>query len=408
MRQSVAGDAPVFSAGAWVPGMPWLVVHEVDAATALAALREFRWGVIIFAVVVTLLVVVAFMAFWWHQVSDHSRALANQYRDLGGRINAQRRFLENVMGNLTEMVGLKGTGGDYIYVNPSFAEAVGRSQDAVTGLNDGDVFGRGTAQVLGKTDEQARDSSKPVMIERIIHLPAGPRHLQFTKISYRDEDGNATGILSVARDVTELREAEAKRQAAFKQMTGALVRTIEAVDPFLAGHTQNVHEVGLAIAEGMGLGTEDVATVDITAMLAQIGKVSIPKEIVAKTERLTPEEFEIMKSHVDNALGILEGVDFGLPVIETLAQIYERLDGSGYPNGLAGDQLNLPARILGIADVFCARLEPRSYRDTISPEEAISVFTENADKYDPQVVEALTDFVGSVAGEKLLAKFQGR
>jgi HD-GYP domain-containing protein (c-di-GMP phosphodiesterase class II) len=224
-------------------------------------------------------------------------------------------------------------------------------------------------------------------------------------LNHGRKDAEAEGV---ARDVSELREAEAKRQAAFQQMTGALVRTIETVDPFLAGHTQNVHEVGLAIAEGMGLGTEDVATVDITAMLAQIGKVSIPKEIVAKTERLTAKEFEIMKTHVDNALGILKGVEFGIPVVETLAQIYERLDGSGYPNGLTGDQLNLPARILGIADVFCARLEPRSYRDTISPEEAISVFTENADKYDSKVVVALTEFVGSVAGEKLLAKFQGR
>lgn len=407
LRPSAAGDAPVFSSGAWVSGMPWLVVHEVDAGLALSSLGEYRWGVIGFAVAVTLLLVAAFTAFWWHQASDHSRALAGQYKDLGGRINAQRRFLENVMRTLTEMVGLKGTGGSYVYVNPSFAEAVGRSQDAVTGLDDSEIFGRGTAQVLEKTDAQARDAGKPVMIERVIHLPTGPRHLQFTKVPYREEAGKPTGILSVARDVTELREAEAKRQAAFQQMTGALVRTIENVDPFLAGHTRNVHEVGLAIAERLGLQAEEVATIDIAAMLAQIGKVSIPREIVAKSERLTAGEFDIMKTHVDNAMAVLRGVDFGLPVVETLAQVYERLDGSGYPKGLAGDQLSLPARILGVADVFCARLERRSYRDPISPQEAISVLADNAGKYDSRVVDALKEFIGSVAGEKLLAKIQG-
>jgi HD-GYP domain-containing protein (c-di-GMP phosphodiesterase class II) len=257
------------------------------------------------------------------------------------------------------------------------------------------------------TDAQARDASKPVMTERVVHLPAGPRNLQFTKVPYREEAGGTTGILSVARDVTELREAEAKRQSAVQQMTRALVRTIETVDPFLAGHTQNVHEVGLALAQAMGLGAEEVATIDITAMLAQIGKVSIPKEIVAKSERLTAAEFDIMKSHVKNAESILGGVDFGLPVVETLSQIYERLDGSGYPNGIYGDQLSLPALILGVANVFCARIEQRSYRDSITPQEAIAVLADNADKYDARVVDALKEFIASIAGEKLVAQIQG-
>jgi PAS domain S-box-containing protein len=407
LRPSAAGGAPVFSSGTWVSGMPWLVIHEVDAGLALASFREFGWGVIGLAVAVTLLLVAAFIAFWWRQASEHNQALAAQYRDLGGRINAQRRFLENVMKTLSEMVGLKGTSGAYAYVNPSFAEAVGRSQGAVTGLDDSEIFGRGTAQALKKTDEQAHSASKPIMTERIIHLPAGPRHLQITKVPYREDAGNTTGILSVARDVTELREAEAKRQAAFQQMTRALVRTIETVDPFLGGHTRNVHEVGLALAQSMGLEAEEVATIDITAMLAQIGKVSIPREIVAKGDRLTAAEFDIMKSHVDNALGILRGVDFDLPVVETLAQIYERLDGSGYPKGLSGDQLSLPALILGVADVFCARLERRSYRDPITPQEAIAVLADNAEKYDSRVVDALKEFIGSVAGEKFLAQIQG-
>ncbi len=382
------------------------MVHEIDAKAALAPLRGFTWGVVGFAVVLTLLLVAAFTAFWWHQASDHSLALASQYRELGGRINAQRRFLESVMRTLTEQVGLKNNNGAYIYVNPSFADAVERHQDELTGLDDAEVFGRGTAQHLQKTDQQARDADGPVMAEELVHLPAGPRHLQITKVPYREEDGTTGGILSVARDVTELREAEAKRQAAFRQMTRALVRTIETVDPFLAGHTQNVQEVALAIAHGMGLDSEQVATVDITAMLAQIGKVSIPKDIVAKTERLTDGEFDIMKSHVGNAVDILKGVDFGLPVLDTLSQMYERLDGSGYPGGLQGDQIGLAARILAVADVFCARIERRSYREPISAEAAVQVLAENTNRYDAGVVDALKDYLATVVGEKCLARIQ--
>lgn len=405
-RRSAAGATEVFAAGAWVPGMPWLAIHEIGADQALQPLRRFAWGVIAFAAVVTLLLVAAFTAFWWRQATEHAQALAGQYRELGGRINAQKRFLENVMGTLTDMVGLKSTGGSYVYVNPAFAKAVDKRSEEVSGLGDREVFGRGTAEGLAQSDGQVVESGEAVMLERLIHLPGGARHLQFIKVPYREESGETSGILSVARDVTELREAEARRQVAFQQMTRALVRTIETVDPFLAGHTQNVHEVGLALAEAMGLTENETATIGITSMLAQIGKVSIPKEIVAKTERLTPEEFEIMKSHIEHALEILKGVDFDLPVVDTLSQVYERLDGSGYPKGISGDQINLPARILGVADVFCARIEPRSYRQSISADETVKILADNSSKYDSQVVDALREFLGTVAGEKLLARIQ--
>lgn len=404
-RPSVASPREVFSAGAWVGGMPWLVVHEIRADRALAPLRAFGWGVVGFAVVVTLLLVAAFTAFWWHQASDHSRAMAEQYRTLGSRIEAQRRFLESLMATLTEMVALKDGAGSYLYVNPSFAKAVGRAQGEIAGLGDAEVFGRGTALALEKTDQQAREGGKPVMAEETIHLPSGARHLQITKVPYEREGG--AGVLSVARDVTELREAEAKREAAFREMSRALVRTIESVDPYLAGHTQHVHEVSLGVAHNLGLDAGEVATIDIAAQLAQIGKVSIPKEIVAKAGRLTPEEQKVMQSHVASAVSILEGVDFGLPVIQTLSQVYERLDGSGYPEGLQGDQVGICARVLGIADIFCARIERRSYRSPISPEEALSVLEQNDHKYDPRVVAALREFVGSIEGEKLIARITG-
>lgn len=406
-RLSAGSDARVFSSGVWVGGLPWLVVHEADAAAAFAGFREFRLGVIGLAVAVTLLLVAAVIAFWWRQASEHSQALAGQYRSLAARVDAQRRFLESVMNNLTEMVGLKRSSGAYAYVNPAFAEAVSRSQEELAGLDDAEIFGRGTAEMLETTDRQVRDEGRPVMTERAIHLPAGPRFLQFTKVPYRGEDGAVGGVLSVARDVTELREAENRRQAAFQQMTGVLVRTIEAVDPFLAGHTQHVREVCLGIAEGLGLGPEEVATVDIAAMLCQIGKVSIPKEIVAKPGRLTEDEQGVMQTHVENAVAILEGVDFGLPVVDALSQMYERLDGTGYPKGLTGDQIGLPARILAVADVFTARIERRSYREPATPEEALGVLSQHGERYDQKVVEALTRFLATVAGEKLVLKIRG-
>src|SRR5690606_37144878 len=110
-----------------------------------------------------------------------------------------------------------------------------------------------------------------------------------------------------------------------------------------------------------------------------------------------------LQGHVDHTAAILRDIDFDLPVLEAVTQMHERLDGGGYPAGLAGEQISLPARIVGACDVFCARIEPRAYRGGIAPEEALAILEQNPTRYDTDVVAALRRVVNSVAGEKLLA-----
>jgi HD-GYP domain-containing protein (c-di-GMP phosphodiesterase class II) len=127
---------------------------------------------------------------------------------------------------------------------------------------------------------------------------------------------------------------------------------------------------------------------------------------VAKQGRLTPEEFEIMKTHIDHAIAILSAIDFELPIVDVVARMHERLDGSGYPKGLKGAEIGALGGILGICDVFCARIEPRSYRHRLKPDEALEILKENAGRYDASLVAALAEVVHSVEGEKLVASAQ--
>ena len=114
-----------------------------------------------------------------------------------------------------------------------------------------------------------------------------------------------------------------------------------------------------------------------------------------------------MQDHVAHAATVLRDMDFGLPVLETICQMHERLDGGGYPEGLSGDQIRQSARILGACDVFCARVEPRAYRAGIAPAAALDILEQNSTRYDPDVVSALREVVESVTGEKLLARLTG-
>jgi HD-GYP domain-containing protein (c-di-GMP phosphodiesterase class II) len=189
-------------------------------------------------------------------------------------------------------------------------------------------------------------------------------------------------------------------------MTRALMRTIEGVDPYLAGHAARVQRFCSAVARRLTLSPRDALTVEIAAAVCQIGKTAIPKEIVAKQGRLTPEEFEIMKTHIHHAVSIISAIDFELPVGDVVARMHERLDGSGYPKGLKGADIGTLGGLLGICDVFCARIEPRSYRHRLKPDEALEVLQQNASRYDANLVAALAEVVHSVEGEKLAAATQ--
>jgi HD-GYP domain-containing protein (c-di-GMP phosphodiesterase class II) len=188
-----------------------------------------------------------------------------------------------------------------------------------------------------------------------------------------------------------------------RQTVEALVRTVELSDPYLAGHSRLLRDIGGLVARRLDLPAGDIATVEIAATLSQIGKPLVPRHILTKPERLTSDEIEVMQTHIVHAVRVLEDIDFDLPVRETVEQLYERLDGTGYPNGLAGDRVHMRARILGVCDWFCARIRPRSYRTAIAPEEALQVLAEHPGKYDPEVVAALEAVLATPEGEKLLA-----
>lgn len=408
-RQSVVGPRRVFSVSVPVADTTWHVVQEVDHLIATAALQRVRLVLILVTVLAALVIAVTLVAVWYNQSSHYNRALARQFRDLANRIDAQRRLLDGINGAIREFIGLKRPDGTYAYVNPAFAEAVGRPMDQIVGQTDEAVFGHGQAQRLEQTDRQAISTGLAISAEEQLYLGGVRRFLAISKVPLRRADDEVDGIVSVARDVTELVEERRKREAALRHTIDALVRTIELSDPYLAGHSKLVSRLSCLMAQRLALPPEDVATVETAANLAQIGKLFVPREILTKPDRLTPDEIKIMEQHVDHAASVLRDIDFGLPVRETIYQMYERLDGSGYPRKLAGDHIMVTARVLGLADVFCARIRPRSYRGALAPSEALSVMRQfTTAKFGEAVMDALGDVLNTAEGEKLAAAAHGQ
>jgi len=164
---------------------------------------------------------------------------------------------------------------------------------------------------------------------------------------------------------------------------------VEAKDPYTAGHQQRVSLLSCAIAKEMNLSAEQIEGSKITGLIHDLGKISIPSEILSKPGRITDIEFSLIKNHPQAGYDILKRVKLPWPVAQIVLQHHERMDGSGYPSGLSGEAILLEARILGVADVVEAISSHRPYRPALGIDAALEEISKNRGiLYDPKVVDA--------------------
>jgi PAS domain S-box-containing protein len=200
----------------------------------------------------------------------------------------------------------------------------------------------------------------------------------------RDEQNRPTGILGVTRDITKRKEVQEALDRSLvslrKTLNGtvhAIIHVVEARDPYTAGHQRRVAHLSRAIAGEMGLDGDRIEGLQMAAMIHDIGKISVPVEILSKPTRLTPIEFDLIKVHAQAGHAILQGVEFPWPIAQIVLQHHERLDGSGYPNGLKGNDILLEARIVAVADTVEAMASNRPYRPGLGLDLALEEISKN-------------------------------
>jgi PAS domain S-box-containing protein/putative nucleotidyltransferase with HDIG domain len=202
-------------------------------------------------------------------------------------------------------------------------------------------------------------------------------------------------------DTTNLKNAEEELKQSYEQLqklltetVNVLVSAVEMRDPYTAGHQRRVAQLSVAIAQKMGLSQHDVEGLNLASLVHDIGKINVPAEILSKPGKLTQMEFNLIKTHPQTGYDILKSIDFPWPVAEIVLQHQERFDGSAYPQGLKGEEILLPARIISVADVVEAMSSHRPYRPSLGAEVAIDEIKKNRGiLYDPQVVDACLELL---------------
>ncbi len=203
------------------------------------------------------------------------------------------------------------------------------------------------------------------------------------------------GLRSIERqhklddEIHEKQQTQERLANALKATIEAMARTMEWRDPYTAGHQKRVASISTAIARQMGWDDNAVQALYMAAMVHDIGKVAVPSEILTKPTRLTDLEMQMVQGHVESGYQILKDIPFPWPIADMVRQHHERLDGSGYPHGLKGDQICLEARILAVADTIEAMATHRPYRAARGLSAAMDeVRSEAGEKLDAKVVDA--------------------
>jgi PAS domain S-box-containing protein/putative nucleotidyltransferase with HDIG domain len=299
---------------------------------------------------------------------------------------------------------------------------------SVTGWKQEEAVGKKLDEVCKLVEEKALIAVESPMVkaiqERVVMNLTAPVLLitkNGDKVPVEDsaapminEKGELTGAVMVFRDITWRKEAEEAIKMAFNSLEArvqeqtaelrtsfdmlgramegtiqALATMVEARDRYTAGHQVRVADLACMIARQMGVTESRIPVIRIAALIHDVGKVCVPTEILNKPAPLSPIEFEIVKQHPKAAYDVLSKIEFPWAIADIVLQHHERVDGSGYPSGLRGDQIHLEAQIIGVADVVEAMSSHRPYRAAVGTEQGLEEISKGkGTRFNPAIVDA--------------------
>ena len=304
-------------------------------------------------------------------------------------LKESKTLIEAVVENVPLMVFLKeATDLRFVIFNRAGEELLGYDRRYLLGKNNLDLFPPEQAAYFMAKDREVLDGEAGMLDipeEPILTARKGQRFLHTRKVCIKGADGETKYLLGISEDITERKQAEEELKQTLEKLRKGLIGTIQALsstvetrDPYTAGHQRRVSNLARTIAQEMGLPNDAVDAIRMAGIIHDIGKISVPAEILVKPGKISDIEMSLIKIHSQTGYDILK--DVGLPclVAEIVLQHHERLDGSGYPQGLKGDQILLEARIVSVADVVEATASHRPYRPAKGIDAALQEIEDNA------------------------------
>lgn len=344
----------------------------------------------------------------------------------------ENELMRLLFSGVADLTYIYDTEGNILFVNKAF--------EKFTGHRPEEFYGKPFATLFDETNfKKAMDAYTRTLKGESPQYEIVFRNTkilcEYRNFPLRDEKGNFIGVMGIARDITARKQAEdriqafneslekrmvehssrlaelneelaeeiccrkrlereikqsiEKQQKSLRGIIQALALIAESKDSYAAGHQKRVTHMACCIAEEMGLSKDRITGIRLAALLHDIGKISVPDEILRKPMKLTESEMNIIKGHTRVGYDILKEIEFPWPVAQIVFQHHERINGSGYPLGSPGKDILLEAKILAVADVIDAMTSPRPYRQSFALDKAFHEISQNRGiQYDFNVVYA--------------------
>lgn len=387
--------------------LPWVLIYKVDRESALAESDTQRRNLVVGLVLVAATISTAFVAVWWYASSRRASEAAQRQRMLAVHLRQEEALLRLITDSQPDLIYLVDQDGSLMFANTAVARRFGGEASELAGKPLVSVVGPDHARRIGEINRKAVKQGRSK--SRLLRVPdagGGERIMQTGHVPVAAEAGRPGAVLVVERDVTDAVVERERRSAALRQLVDTMVRLIDRRDPYCADQAQRVGEVAGEIAQVMGADATDRQTVETAASLMNLGKILVPTEVLTKTGRLDAAELKLVRESILNSAEFLSGIEFDGPVQGTLRQLQERIDGSGYPAGLKGDEILLPARILAVASAFVSMVSPRAWREAIGIDQAIdTIRAGRGTAFDRAVVTALEHVLENRGGRDRWREF---
>ncbi len=299
-------------------------------------------------------------------------AIAIEYRQKVQQVSVAGQRLRDIIENQADGILVLGSEGNIRFVNRVAETMLGRSNKTLLGRDFGFPVSIGEGKA---TELQLIQADGELVIAEM-------------RAAETEWDGGGAYVVSL-HDITERIQHVQRVEAMLEDTIRAIAMAVEKRDPYTAGHQRRVAELVVALAHELGLGDDSIRGIYLGALIHDVGKIYTPSEVLSRPGKLSAAEFELIKSHTEIGYEIIKDVQFPWPIAKMVLQHHERLDGSGYPRGLSGDEVILETRILSVADVVEAINSHRPYRPALGMDVALrEISMHRGSWYDPEVVDA--------------------
>ena len=285
----------------------------------------------------------------------------------------------------------------YVYVNPRFAEIFGYgSAEKIIGRDRLSVVAEHDRETVAERVRQRTESELANISYQFTGLRKDGSTIEIGMHGARATHDGRPAVIGLMQDISEKKRAEEQIQRYVVQLEKAFMSTVEVAttlgemrDPYTAGHERRVAGIAVAIGAELGFDARRQEGLRVAGFLHDVGKITIPTEILSRPGKLSAIEFQLIKVHAQASYDVLKDVDFPWPVAQVALQHHERMDGSGYPQGLKGKAILLEARVMGVADVVEAMSSHRPYRPGLGIDKALAEIERGrGTTYDMEVADA--------------------